>query len=979
MTDNFLTPEKALSIALKKMKIVNGDFDKFSKNLQRLLSKIDEIEREENQKTHIRDFLRDSFYIHTNEINTKGNQDLVIHNGSTNKSSVGVIIEAKKPLNKSEMVSKDNLNSKALQELVLYYLRERVSDKNTELKQIIANSVYEWFVFDAQDFEKYFATNKQLVREFEKFENGEMGGKDTKFFYAEIASKYIEKIKHEISFVYFDLRDYQKHLNNQNDKELINLYKLFSPYFLLKQPFGNDSNTLDKGFYNELLHLIGLEETQMGGKKLIQRKSPESRDSASLLENTITQIEQQDKLFRLEKPSEYGDTKDQQLFNVGLELCITWINRVLFLKLLEGQLVSYNQNDSQYKFLNLNIIKDLDDLNNLFFGVLAKLPEDRSEDNRQKFARIPYLNSSLFEVSKLEDAVFPISQLRGNLEISIFGSTILKDHTGKKKQSQMATLSYLFEFLNSYDFGSENADVLQDEQKPLINASVLGLIFEKINGYKDGSFFTPGFITSYMAKETVQKAVVQKFTQQENTEIQSFEDLKNYTYKFFKLEDLIRYNGIINSLKIVDPAVGSGHFLVSVLNQILAIKSELGILLDSTNTPLKAVLTIENDELVITDGFGQVFSYNPQSNENQKIQQTLFLEKQKIIENCLFGVDINSNSVKICRLRLWIELLKNAYYLDGKEMAINSQNLEAENSPLLEEYPQSGGGVSSTVLNDTKIPRQPSVATPLKKGNIRPLQTLPNIDINIKTGNSLISRFSLDTPISEILKYSKKTIKEYQENIKNYQNTSNKEKKREYENTLNKIEEFFKIQLIEHHPLNQELIKLQSDLFKDDNKKQQKQIEDLEKQVFDLKNNPIYQNSFEWRFQFPQVLDENGDFIGFDVVIGNPPYIGEKGNKEIFQAVYQTEFGKKFYQGKMDLFYFFFHKSLDILADSSLLSFITTNYYITATGGAKLRQDIKTRSIALELINFNEVGIFESATGQHNLITTLQKKALPKI
>jgi adenine-specific DNA-methyltransferase len=113
---------------------------------------------------------------------------------------------------------------------------------------------------------------------------------------------------------------------------------------------------------------------------------------------------------------------------------------------------------------------------------------------------------------------------------------------------------------------------------------------------------------------------------------------------------------------------------------------------------------------------------------------------------------------------------------------------------------------------------------------------------------------------------------------------------------------------------------------------------------------------------------------GFDIVIGNPPYVGEKGNKETFAPLKKLPY----YQGKMDLFYFFFHIGLDNLKHGGVLSLITTNYYITATGAVKLRNDFKERSTILNLINFNELKIFESALGQHNLITTLQKGKFDK-
>ena len=132
--------------------------------------------------------------------------------------------------------------------------------------------------------------------------------------------------------------------------------------------------------------------------------------------------------------------------------------------------------------------------------------------------------------------------------------------------------------------------------------------------------------------------------------------------------------------------------------------------MDSEFSILSSVkVEVLNDELnIFYSQTGEKFEYKPQSNESARIQETIFHEKQNLIEKCLFGVDINPNSVKICRLRLWIELLKNAYYKADKN-----------------------------------------------------LQTLPNIDINIKCCNSLISRFDLSTDLKNVIKSKKWTIETY--------------------------------------------------------------------------------------------------------------------------------------------------------------------------------------------------------------------------
>ena len=133
----------------------------------------------------------------------------------------------------------------------------------------------------------------------------------------------------------------------------------------------------------------------------------------------------------------------------------------------------------------------------------------------------------------------------------------------------------------------------------------------------------------------------------------------------------------------------------------------------------------------------------------------------------------------------------------------------------------------------------------------------------------------------------------------------------------------------------------------------------------------VTDNAFDWnsREGFKEILD-NG---GFDIVIGNPPYVGEKGNKDVFRKINSTEWGNHFYEGKMDLFYFFFHKAIDLTRENGFISFITTNYFITSDGGLNLRKDFKSRTIITKLINFDEFKIFDNARGQHNMITFLIK------
>ncbi len=923
MEINKLKPRKALNKAFLKVKPNRTEIEGFKTNLIQLLDWTNNTESEEFHKNLVIDFLKKTYYDPNYFINTKGRNDLVIHNGEKTKSTVGVIVEAKKPTNRTEMVTTDKLNAKAFQELILYYLRERITLNNLETKHLIITNINEWFIFDATTFDRLFAQNKKLVKQFQDFEDGRLADIKTDFFYKQIAEPFIADIKTEIEFTYFNLQDYQKPLRNDNkadDNKLIALFKLLSPEHLLKLPFTNDSNSLDKRFYSELLHIIGLTETKEGSKKLIARNKGGERNTGTLLEDAIIQLDSLDKISRLERPSQFGSTQQEKLFNVALELSITWINRILFLKLLEAQLITYHKGDKSYSFLNFDKIKNYDDLNSLFFQVLARKYEERNEDVIQSFEKVPYLNSSLFEPTDIEQDTLFISNLRDDKTIPIISSTVLKDQHGKKRTGKLNTLEYLFEFLNAYDFSSEGSEEIQEENKSLINASVLGLIFEKINGYKDGSFFTPGFITMYMCRETIRKAVVQKFNETKKWKCKNLEDL------YDKIEDRKEANEIINSLKICDPAVGSGHFLVSALNEMIAIKNDLKILQDRDGKRLKEYqVEVVNDELIVTDEEGELFDYNPKSKESQRIQETLFHEKQTIIENCLFGVDINPNSVKICRLRLWIELLKNAYYKNATE-----------------------------------------------------LETLPNIDINIKRGNSLVSRFDIDADLKQALKKSKWSIDSYRVAVDTYRNAQNKAQKREMEKLIADIKSDFRSEISLNDPRVKRLRKLSGELFKMTNqvqlfemskkekaawnKKVTKLTQDtkkLEAEIEEIKANKIFENAFEWRFEFPEVLNDDGDFVGFDVVIGNPPYILVQtlSDQNLFNYYSQTFVTATY---KIDTYALFYELGIKIMADKAMLSFITPNTFLKNKHSKELRRLILANSL-YEIINFY-TQVFEDAS-----------------
>jgi len=930
-------PNQILNKAYRQIAIETDDFNRFKEALHTLLSTISDGQREETQKGHLRNFLSDTFY-KPYYMAPEEDIDLAIRLDKTNKSNIGLLIEVKSTTNKNEMISVGDLNRKALQELLLYYLRERISKKNSDIKYLIATNVYEYFIFDAQEFEQKFYQNKKLKKEFQDFEDGRKTSRKTDFFYTEIASSFIEEVADSLDYTYFDIRSYAKYLGESTaSKKLIELYKVFSDVHLLKLPFQNDSNSLNKKFYAELLHILGIEEKKENNKIVIVRKTIGRRDEASLLENTINQLDAEDCLRKVPNIAIYGNSQEERLFNVAMELCITWINRILFLKLLEAQMLKYHNGEQCYKFLSIQKIRDFDDLNTLFFQVLARSVNQRTASILKDFEYVPYLNSSLFEVTELESNTIKINSLSQRSELPLFTNSVLINHKEKQQFISLPTLKYLFAFLDAYNFASEGSEEVQEEAKTLINASVLGLIFEKINGHKDGSVFTPGFITMYMCREAVANSVLTKFNNFYNWNCKTVADLYN------KIDDISQANQLINSITICDPAVGSGHFLVSALNELIWLKYELGILVDSEGKRIKKsdyTFSIENDELIITDADNNLFAYNPLNEESRRIQETLFKEKKTIIENCLFGVDINPNSVKICRLRLWIELLKNAYY---------------------------------TAESDYKH-----------------LETLPNIDINIKCGNSLLHRFNLTDSIKSVLKETGISINQYRNAVSKYKNAQDKAEKWELDSIIAEIKSKLTTEIGAKDPKKLRLNKRKAELMdllapqlfemsKKEQKDWQKRVDAVKKDITELENyfeeinsNKIYKGAFEWRIEFPEVLDTDGNFIGFDCIIGNPPYIQLQSMNTDADVLEQMKY--KTYVRTGDIYCLFYEQGMNLLKPNGCLCYITSNKWMRAGYGKELRQYFVTETNPILLIDFAGVKIFDTATVDVNILM-LQKKA----
>ncbi|PDW75655.1 type IIG restriction enzyme/methyltransferase [Helicobacter pylori] len=881
---------------------------------------------------------------------------------------VEVIIEFKALKNPNEFIKKGDLNVKAFHESLLYYLTER-KNGNNNLKRLILATIKELYIIDANEFE-VFNKDKEIENAFKNCHDRKGNDTRTEAFY-DACQKRLNELDRSLKYHHIPLKK----------ENLALIYQALSPNFLLKIPKYSDANTLNKDFYEELLYILGLEEQNDKGKILIKPSRTENSLSYALKE-------------------QYKNLDDEEV----MALLIAWNNRILFLRLLESLLISFNH--FKDRFLTTENFKDFNALNTLFFKVLAKKNSERLSEIKENkiLEKIPYLNSSLFDKTPLELEGHEI-KLLNNKPLEIYPKSVLKKDN--PKQEPLPLLKYLFEFLCLYKFTTTPEDIKDNQntsESRLINPSVLGLVFEKLNGYKEGSFYTPSFITSYMCKESITPIVLDKFNQTYNIECEKLTELKNYLQNSYKEDKRKEYLNTLLTLRVCDPAVGSGHFLVSALNEMVLIAYKLGLIASLYRHELR----LENDEIIIHTPEDKVFNYIIPHSENDPhhhIQKELFELKKSIIENCLFGVDINPNSCEITKLRLWIELLKYSYYIfeEGK--------------------------------------------------NTNALETLPNIDINIKCGNSLISRFALKdkallkTEKNQNLKYS---IAEYKELVKIYKDPKileslthpikdsnavrkyakerlyqelaqnpNKDFKKALNDRIEKIKEAFKLTLeppqkelkfkkflkehlelygksileeandngLELEALALEKKMAHEGLFHDytpypklDKSDKVVGLEHFNRYVLtsykDLQDeNERYANALEWRFEFPEVLDDEGDFLGFDCIIGNPPYIRQehiKDLKPLLEKQYQD-----FYNSTADIYTYFFALSYHLLKEKGFNAFITSNKYARAKYGAKLREWLLKKTTLVSYMELNALKkVFESATVDTSIISFIKQPPL---
>lgn len=560
-------------------------------------------------------------------------------------------------------------------------------------------------------------------------------------------------------------------------------------------------------------------------------------------------------------------------------------------------------------------------LKTLFFKTLnSKRENDLANASLGKNIRIPYLNGGLFDkdISFDNEIDFPAEYFSG-----------------------------LLDFFEQYNFTIDENDPYDSEVG--IDPEMLGHIFENLleENREKGAFYTPKEIVHYMCQESLLQYLRTHLPECTEDDSPATIALQNFIRKGetgdrtdrknFVVQQAKRIEKLLDNVKVCDPAIGSGAFPMGMLQEIYKAKTALDLTLDRTEV------------------------------------------KKRIIQDSIYGVDIENGAVEIARLRFWLALVVDETEpqplpnLDYKIMQGNS---------LLESF--EGVDLSSLGSADNKEEQDILFA---QKGQY---------EIGVEFSKTKQSLLVFDQK-------SKTELYELIDDYFNYDETTNtKYKSKQFiKDEINRIVEG---KLIAKFYLEKPKIERQIDEVKDNLKiardlptdntaikqKKEKTREKLTRQLYELEsqldrlNNIIDQLHelqtrtdkpyFLWHLWFKEVFDRGG----FDIVIGNPPYVGQKGHKEMFQEIKDSPLGIKYHQRRMDLFYFFFHHGIEILKNKGILSFITTNYYLTATYADKLRKHIYEDTTIISLANFNELKIFESAQGQHNLITILKKGKYPE-
>ena len=458
--------------------------------------------------------------------------------------------------------------------------------------------------------------------------------------------------------------------------------------------------------------------------------------------------------------------------------------------------------------------------------------------------------------------------------------------------------------------------------------SVLNFVIEKL----DRNRVVHPYIISYMCRDAVTRVVLQRFKEEIGESYTTLSELS------FKISDNIdEANDIINSIRFCDPAIGSGLFLVTLLNEMIAVKSQLGILADEDGNPLfryKVVADLENGLLVYDRKNFNLVKNLLVDTESKRIQHTLFREKRIILENCLYGVDIEPFSVSISKLRLWVDLLKHVRFEENH------------------------------------------------------IVTWPLIESNIRCGDSLVNRVSIWEDIQNNFKRIGYNVMDYKKWATDYKNASTKEEKQTLGQFIDQIKKKLLLDIALDDRSNKDFQKWQKELvllnspslfdldefdgtsLKAKQDEAQMMVDKYKQKIEDIHNNPIYEKAIEWRYEFPELLNESGDFVGFDFLIGNPPDIQNQSIEDSANMYKQAHYDV--FKRTGDVSSLYYELGYSLLKPAYFLSYISSNSWMKSISADKMRQYLFNETNPLLMVEFKNTRDHENILAEQG-ITVLQK------
>ena len=496
----------------------------------------------------------------------------------------------------------------------------------------------------------------------------------------------------------------------------------------------------------------------------------------------------------------------------------------------------------------------------LFFNTLNEKRDGDIADKRLgDNIKIPYLNGGLFEKDSIDrlDIDFPYSYFKD-----------------------------LIDFFAMYNFTIDEND--PDDSEVGIDPEMLGHIFENLledDKKENGEFYTPKEIVQYMCRQSVIQYL--KTHEPDEQYAESIEQLINngIVMPILQTKDVAsRFMKLLKEIKVCDPAIGSGAFPMGILYVL----------------------------------YYAIHNLQPHADPKGSFDSTE--TKREIIQNNIFGVDIEQGAVDIARLRFWLALVVDA------------------------EEPQ----------------------------------PLPNLDYKITCGNSILHRFSLDVPIENVFtEYNKNksddekmSLSKYKEKVYKYTETSDHKEKDKFRHIIEQVKTAFRSNLSDKELLKVKKIKtkifnLETPLLfgertkeeKNEVKKLRKQLAQIEKEHEDIKNNKIYEHSFEWRFEFPALLNDEGDFMGFDIIVGNPPYGAKLSNieKNLFKEYYSDV-----HMRTPETYCYFISLAFKLVNSNGIISYIVPNNMLFQNENEKTRSLLLFSHQLIRAINLGD-NTFENA------------------